>query len=210
MCLETLGNTGSVSILCGCVSGSQHVYSPSSSKMLKSLLPSCAFNRRFQKIELTTAPPPFPVTPILSLCRAAIHFWREARTSQNQSSGFKNRSFPTSYGFLYLHVGLGSHSCQSECGMSRKACAPTVGPRQGCGWAGLVARSLSRSLSLSPLKAWGGSRRNKPLLKILSHAVPIPCLVTQPGQSGSASKGGRRNLLAALPSLGVFLVSTGR
>lgn len=58
MCLETLGNTGSVSILCGCVSGSQHVYSPSSSKMLKSLLPSCAFNRRFQKIELTTAPHP--------------------------------------------------------------------------------------------------------------------------------------------------------
>lgn len=128
------------------------------------------------------------------------------RTSQNLSPGFKNESFPTSYNFLYLHVGLESHSCQNERGMSRKAYAPTVGPRQGCGWAGLVVRSLSLSLSALS-KAWGGSGRNKALLKILSHAVPIPCLVTQPGQSGSASKDGRQNVVVALPSSGVFRFS---
>ena len=82
--------------------------------------------------------------------------------------------------------------------------APAVGPRQGRGWAGPTARSRSLS-ALS--KAWGGGGSNKALLKILSHAVPAACLVTQPGWSGSASEGGRQNGVAALASLGVFLLS---
>ena len=109
--------------------------------------------------------PLFPVPPILSLCCSVIHFWREVRTSQNQSLGFKKVIFNIVLFSVFMCVWLESHSWQSERGMSRRAEA-------GRGRAGL------QPLSLSPL----------PLPLSLS---PSPCLPLPSPKRGVAVAGTR-------------------
>lgn len=71
------------------------------------------------------------------------------------------------------------------------------------GGTGLMVGSPSLFLP-ALLRAWGGGR-SQALLKILQSPVLVPPLVTQPGQPGTASRGGRQDVVAASAHLGVFL-----
>lgn len=109
--------------------------------MLRSLLPSRAFNRHFQKTEWAAVPPPslsprsFPFAVLQSI------FGGQREPLKINHLGLKT-PFPMSYSLLCLCVWLESQSRQSECGMSRKA-GPSVGLRQGRGWAEPVAPPFS-------------------------------------------------------------------
>lgn len=134
--------------------------------MLRSLLPSRAFNRHFQKTEWAAVPPPPSLSP-RSFPFAVLQsiFGGQREPLKINHLGLKT-PFPMSYSLLCLCVWLESQSRQSECGMSRKA-GPSVGLRQGRGWAGPVARPFSPRPLLKRGAGGGGSGRNKALLKIL-------------------------------------------
>lgn len=114
------------------------------SKMLRILLPSCAFNRRFQKMELTTAPA-LPCHSLFPRGCAEIRLWREVGASQAQSLGFENVLFhvvPFSV-FMWLesHPGRVSVACPEKPAPRRTeaggvvAPSPLAGaPERGVGW----------------------------------------------------------------------------
>ena len=114
---------------------------------------------------------------------------REVRTSPNQLPGFQDDRDDVVQFSVFTGV--------AESWGGRRA----VSPRGG--GTGLVVGSPSLFLPALP-RVWG-SGRSQALLKILQSPVLVPPLVTQPGQLGTASRGGRQLVVAAPAHLGVLL-----
>ena len=147
----TAGNVGRTEVPSSRRYGSQAPFSLHQQNAQVSASFLC-FNRTFPENRINGSSPPFPVTPILSVLSASvIYFWREVRTSPNQSPGFQDDCDNVVQFSVFTGV------------------AESLGGGGWCplrgGGTGLVVGSPSLSLPALP-RAWGGGR-SQALLKIL-------------------------------------------
>lgn len=121
------------------------LFSPSSSKMLKSLLPSCAFNRHFQKTELTTAPHPSLSLPSFLFAVQQSIFGGKQELLKINHLGLKTNHFQHRTIFCIYMWGWRVTPATVSVGCLEEP-MPRRGPKAGL-WVGRTGGALSLSLS---------------------------------------------------------------